>query len=245
MSDSIHQAIDTLARQAGEALNIELSTAQLAQFKQLTVALLEWNARMNLTGITEPAEIALKHHLDSLTAVKLLLPAERKRLLDVGTGAGFPGLPLAIALPQLRVTLLDATAKKLRFIEEAGRVLGLENIRTVHARAEDAGRNDAHRGTYDFVIARAVNRMPALMECTLPMTKRGGMVIAMKGAAAHEETRTAAKAIATLGGELAGIDEVRLPGLDNPRFLVRVRKVGKTPRRFPRQAGVPNRDPIS
>lgn len=245
MSDSIHQAIDTLARQAGEALNIELSTAQLAQFKQLTVALLEWNARMNLTGITEPAEIALKHHLDSLTAVKLLLPAERKRLLDVGTGAGFPGLPLAIALPQLRVTLLDATAKKLRFIEEAGRVLGLENIRTVHARAEDAGRNDAHRGTYDFVIARAVNRMPALMECTLPMTKRGGMVIAMKGAAAHEETRTAAKAIATLGGELAGIDEVRLPGLDNPRFLVRVRKVNKTPRRFPRQAGIPNRDPIS
>lgn len=245
MNNPIHQAINTLARQAQETLGLELTAAQLAQFEQLTGTLLDWNARVNLTGIAEPFEIALKHYLDSLTALKLLLPAERKRLLDVGTGAGFPGLPLAIALPQLRVTLLDSTAKKLRFIEEARRALGLDNIRIVHARAEDAGRDDAHRGAYDFVIARAVSRLPALVECTLPMTKRGGMVIAMKGAAAHEETRAAAKAIATLGGELAGIDEVRLPGLENPRFLVRLRKIGKTPRRYPRQAGAPSRDPIS
>lgn len=225
-------------------LSLELSEAQLAQFEQLTGLLLDWNARMNLTGITEPAEIALKHYLDSLTLLKVLPKAGRRRLLDVGTGAGFPGLPLAIALPLLRITLLDSTAKKLRFVEEAGRALGLENIRIVHARAEDAGRDDAHRGTYDFVTARAVNRMPTLMECTLPMTKRGGMVIAMKGAAAHEETQAASKAISTLGGELAGINEVRLPGLENPRFLVMVRKVGKTPRRYPRQAGTPSRDPL-
>ena len=245
MSDSINRSIETLARQAQELLGVELSEEQLAQFEQLTVTLLDWNARMNLTGITEPAEIALKHYLDSLTVLKFLMPAERMRLMDVGTGAGFPGLPLAIVLPRLRATLLDATSKKLRFIEAAGRALKLDNIRIVHARAEDAGRDDAHRGTYDFVIARAVNRMPTLMECTLPMTKRGGMVIAMKGASAHEECAAAAKAIATLGGELAGIDEVRLPGLDKPRFLVRVRKVGKTPRRYPRQAGTPSRDPIS
>ena len=239
-----NKSIDALARQAQAVLSLELSEAQLAQFEQLTGLLLDWNARMNLTGITEPAEIALKHYLDSLTVLKILPQAGRRRLLDVGTGAGFPGLPLAIVLPLLRVTLLDATAKKLRFIEEAGRALGLDNIRTVHARAEDAGRDDAHRGTYDFVTARAVNRMPVLMECTLPMTKRGGMVIAMKGAAAHEETQAASKAISTLGGELAGIDEVRLPGLENPRFLVKVRKVGKTPRRYPRQAGTPSRDPL-
>lgn len=239
-----NKVIEEFARQAQSILSLELSATQLAQFEQLTGLLLDWNTRMNLTGITEPADIALKHYLDSLTVLKVLTKAGHSRLLDVGTGAGFPGLPLAIILPRLRVTLLDSTAKKLRFIEEAGRALGLDNIRIVHARAEDAGRDDAHRGTYDFVTARAVSRMPALMECTLPMTKRGGLVIAMKGASAHEETRAAAKAISTLGGELAGIEEVRLPNLENPRFLVMVRKVGKTPRRYPRQAGIPSRDPI-
>ncbi|MCY4145666.1 MAG: 16S rRNA (guanine(527)-N(7))-methyltransferase RsmG [Chloroflexi bacterium] len=238
------KSIDALARQAQSILGIELAEAQLAQFEQLTDLLLDWNARMNLTGITEPAEIALKHYLDSLTVLNVLPKARRGRLLDVGTGAGFPGLPLAIARPWLRVTLLDATAKKLRFVEAAGRALGLDNIRIAHARAEDAGRDDAHRGTYDFVTARAVSRMPALMECTLPLTKRGGMVIAMKGAATHAEVRSANKAIATLGGELADIHEVRLPGLEKPRFLALVRKVGKTPRRYPRQAGSPSRDPI-
>lgn len=240
-----NKAIDEFARQAQSMLSLELSATQLAQFEQLTGLLLDWNTRMNLTGITEPADIALKHYLDSLTVLKVLTKAGHSRLLDVGTGAGFPGLPLAIVLPQLRATLLDSTAKKLRFIEEAGRALGLDNIRIVHARAEDAGRDDAHRGAYDFVTARAVSRMPVLMECTLPMTKRGGLVIAMKGASAHEETRAAAKAISTLGGKLAGIDEVRLPNLENPRFLVMVRKVGKTPRRYPRQAGAPSRDPIA
>ncbi len=239
-----NKAIEEFSRQAQSILSLELSATQLAQFEQLTSLLLDWNTRMNLTGITEPADIALKHYLDSLTVLKVLTKAGHSRLLDVGTGAGFPGLPLAIVLPRLRFTLLDSTAKKLRFIEEAGRDLGLDNIRIVHARAEDAGRDDAHRGTYDFVTARAVSRMPVLMECTLPMTKRGGLVIAMKGASAHEETRAAAKAISTLGGKLAGIDEVRLPNLENPRFLVMVRKVGKTPRRYPRQAGAPSRDPI-
>ncbi len=245
MSSSIQQAIDNFAKQARAVLGCELAEPQLAQFEQLTSLLLDWNSRMNLTGITEPAEIALKHYLDSLTVLPYLPTSRRSRLLDVGTGAGFPGLPLAIALPLLHVTLLDATAKKLCFVAAAGQRLNLDNIRSLHARAEDAGRDDAHRGSYEFVTARAVNRLPALMECTLPMTKRGGLVIAMKGATAHEEARGAAKAIATLGGELAGIDEVRLPGLDNPRYLVMVRKVGKTPRRYPRQAGTPSREPIS
>ncbi|MYD39285.1 MAG: 16S rRNA (guanine(527)-N(7))-methyltransferase RsmG [Chloroflexi bacterium] len=244
MSRPYQQAIAELARQAQALLGCELAASQLAQFEQLTGLLLDWNSRMNLTGITEPADIALKHYLDSLTLLPYLPQARRSRLLDVGTGAGFPGLPLAIALPQLRVTLLDATAKKLRFVEEARRALKLDSTRTVHARAEDAGRDDAHRGTYDFVAARAVSRLPALMECTLPMTKRGGLIIAMKGSSAQEETRAASKAIATLGGELESVDEVRLPGLDKPRYLVMVRKVGKTPRRYPRQAGTPSREPI-
>ena len=244
MDSAIGQSIDELASHAKSLLGIALSDAQLSQFRQLTALLLNWNARLNLTRITDPAEIAIKHYLDSLTLLSVLPEIKRERLLDVGTGAGFPGLPVAIALPQLRLTLLDSTAKKLRFVEAAGEALGLDNIRVLHARAEDAGRNDTQRGTYDFVAARAVVRMPALMEYTLPMTKRGGMVIAMKGESASDETDSAAKAIAALGGELSAINEVRLPGLDKPRHLVIVNKVGKTPRRYPRRAGAPTRNPI-
>ncbi len=244
MDPAAGQPIAELAEHAKSLLGIALSDTQLWQFRELTALLLDWNARMNLTRITDPAEIALKHHLDSLTLLTALPEIKRQRLLDVGTGAGFPGLPVAIALPQLRVTLLDATAKKLRFIEAAGETLGLENIRVVHARAEEAGRNDAHRGTYDFVTARAVVRMPALMEYTLPLAKRGGMVIAMKGEAASQEMESAKRAIAALGGELSAIEEIRLPRLDKPRHLVIVSKAGKTPRRYPRKAGTPTRNPI-
>ena len=221
-----------------------MSDAQLSQFRELTALLLDWNARLNLTRITDPAEIAIKHYLDSLTLLTVLPKVRSQRLLDVGRARDSPGLPLAIALPQLRATLLDSTAKKLRFIEAAGAALGLDNIRVLHARAEDAGRDDAHRGSYDFVVARAVVRMPALMEYTLPMTKRGGMVIAMKGESAREETESARRAIALMGGELSAIEELRLPRLDKPRHLVIVKKVGKTPRRYPRRAGAPTRYPI-
>ena len=243
--ESKHGAsIDSLARHAQDLLGINLSQSQLAQFQRLTVLLLAWNARMNLTGITDPAEISIKHYLDSLTLLRHLPESGRARLIDVGTGAGFPGLPLAISLSDMRISMLDSTARKLRFIDAAGQALGLENIRTVHARAETAGRDDAHRGTYDFVVARAVGRLPALMECTLPLAKRGGAVIAMQGASAHNDARQAAKAIATLGGELDEIAEVRLPTMDKPRHLVIARKTGKTPRRYPRQPGIPARDPI-
>ena len=244
MESKYGESINALVRHAKDLLGINLSDAQLAQFQRLTDLLLAWNTRMNLTGITDSAEIAIKHYLDSLTLLRHLPQSGRARLMDVGTGAGFPGLPLAIALPQMRISLLDATAKKLRFIDAAGQALGLENIRTFHARAEIAGRDDAHRGKYDFVVARAVGRLPALMECTLPLAKRGGTVIAMQGASAHEDAHDAVNAIATLGGELQTIDEVRLPTMDKPRHLVIARKVAKTPRRYPRQAGIPARNPI-
>ena len=244
MESKYNAPIDALARHAHALLGIDLSLSQLAQFRQLTDLLLAWNARVNLTGITDPAEIAIKHYLDSLTLLRHLPQSGRARLIDVGAGAGFPGLPLAIALPDMRISLLDSTAKKLRFIDAAGKALGLDNIQTIHSRAESAGRDDAHRGKYDFVVARAVGRLPALMECTLPLAKRGGIFIAMQGASAHEDARQAAKAIATLGGELETIDEVRLPTMDKPRHLVIARKTGKTPRRYPRQPGIPARNPI-
>lgn len=233
-----------LAEEAASLLDLRLSAAQIQQFHQLSELLLDWNQRMNLTAIQDPAAIAVKHYLDSLTLAKVIPCFAGRRLIDVGTGAGFPGLALAIVFPRLRVTLLDATAKKLRFIDQAGQTLGLENIRTLHARAEDAGRHPKHRGAYDFVTARAVAKMPTLMEYTLPLAKIGGQVITMQGSRAYEETSRAAKAIARLGGELFAIEEIRLPTLDQPRYLVVIDKIKRTPKSYPRQAGVPARQPI-
>ena len=206
--------------------------------------LLDWNQRMNLTSITAPEEIAVKHFLDSLTLTKVVSHFDGLRLIDVGTGAGFPGLALAIAFPSLEVTLLDSTAKKLRFIESVREELRLNNVRTLHARAEDAGRNKLHRARYDIAVARAVARLPVLMEYLLPLAKTGGQVIAMQGMTAYDDANSAAKAIEALGGELFSIEEVLLPTLDNPRYLLVVDKIKKTPRQYPRQAGRPSRDPI-
>lgn len=233
-----------LHEQAKSLLGIKLSARQIAQFEALTGHLLAWNQRMNLTGITDPSDIQIKHYLDSLTLTRVIQRFDGLRLVDVGAGAGFPGLALAIAFPQLHVTLMDSTAKKLRFIDHAAAAIGLANIRTLHSRAEDAGRAKAHREKYDIVTARALGRLPTVMEYTLPLARLGGEAIAMKGLSAFEETAAAAKAIERLGGELFCIEEIRLPNLDKPRYLVVVDKVNPTPRSFPRKAGIPSRAPI-
>ena len=236
--------MSTLAEYTRACLDLDLSARQLAQFQALGEMLLDWNQRMNLTSITAPHDIVVKHFLDSLTLTRVLPQVDGLRLLDVGAGAGFPGLPLAIAFPNLQVTLLDATAKKLRFIDAVRAELQLHNTRTLHARAEDAGRNKQHRAAYDLVVARAVARLPALMEYLLPLTKPEGQAIAMRGQSAYADANAAAKAIETLGGELFSIEELRLPTLDNPRYLIVVDKIKRSPRQYPRQAGVPTREPI-
>ena len=233
-----------LRAHAHALLNLDLSDEQLQQFSTLTRLLLDWNQRMNLTGITNPSDIAVKHVLDSLTIPRVIPRFDGLRLIDVGAGAGFPGLPIAILFPKARVTLLDSTNKKLRFIQRVGSALQLKNINTLHARAEDAGQRKGHRQAYDCVAARAVAPMPALMEYTLPLAKIGGQVVAMRGADAYSETATAAKAIETLGGELFAIEEIKLPTLDKPRYLVVIDKLSSTPPRYPRQAGTPTRQPI-
>lgn len=233
-----------LRAQAKALLGIELSDRQLRQFDALTELLLDWNQRMNLTGITDPSAIAVKHYLDSLTLAQVIPRFDSLRLIDVGAGAGFPGLPLAIAFPKLRVVLLDSTRKKLRFIEHASDALGLANTRALHARAEDAGRSSQHRERYDIVVARAVAKMPVLMEYTLPLARPGGQTVAMRGADAYDDVYAAANAIDQLGGELFTIEEIQLPTLDNPRYLVVIDKIRPTPKRFPRSAGLPSRQPI-
>jgi len=234
----------SLAQLAGEWLGIELSARQAGQFSALTQLLLEWNARINLTGITQPDEIVVKHYLDSLSLRRVVPQFDGQRLLDVGTGAGFPGLALAIAFPRLRLTLLDATAKKLRFIEHAAAALGLRNVGTVHGRAEELARQPQHRERYQMVTARAVAKMPTLMEYCLPFVQLDGQMIAMRGADAYAESNEAARAIELLGGEIFSIEELALPGLEKPRFLVVVDKIRPSPRRYPRAGGLPRKAPL-
>lgn len=236
--------MSTLAIYTASLLGIKLTDEQLGKFERLTEQLLRWNERMNLTAITDPAEIAIKHYLDALTLAMVIPQFDGLRLIDVGTGGGFPGLPLAMVFPRLQVTLMDSTAKKLRFIDDVAYSLGLDNVISLHARAEDAGRDKRHRENYDIAAARAVARMPVLAEYTLPLCKLGGRAVAMKGTSAFEETAAAAKAITALGGELFGMETVKLPTLDNPRYLVVLDKIEPTPRRYPRKAGLPSRQPI-
>lgn len=233
-----------LRSHARALLGLDLTDSQLRQFHALTDLLLDWNQRMNLTSITDPSAIVIKHYLDSLSLARVVPCFDSMRLIDVGAGAGFPGLPLAIVFPKLHATLLDSTQKKLRFIKRASDALGLANVSTLHMRAEDAGRSIEHRERYDIVVARAVAKMPTLMEFTLPLARLNGQVIAMRGSEAYEETNEAATAIDQLGGELFTIEEIRLPTLDNPRYLVAIDKIRPTPRPFPRQAGLPSRQPL-
>lgn len=234
----------TLQNHARQLFELSLSDQQIGQFQQLSATLVDWNTRINLTAITDADEIAIRHFLDSLSIIPHVESFEGIKVLDVGTGAGFPGLPLAIACPEWQITLMEATAKKLRFIDHVIETLGLENAATLHSRAEDAGQNAQLREKFDCVTARAVARLPSLLEYLLPLTKVGGYCIAMKGRTAKDEVDSAGKAIQILGGALRGIKKVELPDVEQEHYLVIVEKIKPTPEQYPRKPGIPTRKPI-
>jgi 16S rRNA (guanine527-N7)-methyltransferase len=233
-----------LVEQAQSLFNISLSPEQVEQFDLYARELVDWNERINLTAITAPEAIRVKHFLDSLSILQVVKPYAGMRLIDVGTGAGFPGLPLKIAFPELRLTLLEATGKKITFLDHVIGQLGLTGVDTLHARAEEAGQMRGRRASYDLVLARSVARMPTLAEYLLPLAKVGGRCIAMKGETAAAEAADSKRAFALLGGHLAGIETVQLPGVTEQHNLIIIEKHSATPSAYPRKPGTPSQKPL-
>lgn len=234
----------TLQAQAAQYLQLEITDAQAAAFDRFAQELAEWNQRMNLTSITDPDDVRVKHFLDSLTLTQIINFDEGDRVIDVGTGAGLPGLALAILFPHIHVMLNEATAKKLRFCQHIADTLGLQNVSTLHARAEEAGQMPDHRARYDVAVARAVARLPALLEYLLPLVKVDGLCVAMKGESAYLEADDSSSALDILGGRLEDIVPIELPGIEDPHYLVVVIKTRETPAAYPRRAGIPTRQPL-
>jgi 16S rRNA (guanine527-N7)-methyltransferase len=229
---------------AANAAGVPLSQAQAAQLLRYRDLLIEWNARFNLTAITDDESILARHFVDSLTVLRVLKAGAGQTLLDVGTGAGLPGIPLKIAQPDLDVTLMDSTGKKVTFCQAVIDDLKLAGIRAVKERAEEAAHRPAYREEFDVVVARALAPLPVLVEYLLPFVRVGGLCIAMKGSDADAEIAQAARAIQKLGGALLRAEPVTLPGLPDQRALVVIEKLSPSPHPYPRQAGKPRTSPL-
>ena len=233
-----------ILKKAAEEYGISLSDTQLRQFDRYQELLVEWNQKMNLTALTEPKDVAIKHMIDSVSVYDEKWFSEGMSVIDVGTGAGFPGLPLKILCPSLKVTLLDSLNKRVKFLETVVSELGLSDIVCVHARAEEAARQKQYREKFDAVVSRAVARLPILAEYDLPFVRVGGFFAAMKGAKYEEEAEEAKKAVKLLGGGEPVLREIKLPGLEDKRGIIYIRKEKKTPSVYPRKAGTPEKNPI-
>lgn len=222
----------------------ELTKSQKEQFNKFYDILIDWNKVMNLTAITEYEEVLKKHFLDSLSITKVINLEEIQSVIDVGTGAGFPGIPLKITFPHLKVTLLDSLNKRVRFLDEVICDLGLENVDTIHGRAEDIGKKEKYREQYDLCVSRAVANLATLSEYCLPYVKIGGVFISYKSGNIDEEIRNSRKAVNLLGGVIEETVKFELPGTDIGRSFVIIEKQKSTPKKYPRKAGVPLKEPL-
>jgi 16S rRNA (guanine527-N7)-methyltransferase len=233
-----------LAQNAQRLLGIRLTAAQLKALEQYEAELLAWNKIHNLTAIRDPQQIRVKHFLDSLTCLLAMRDQPVKNLVDVGSGAGFPGIVLKIVLPEIHLSLVESVGKKADFCQHIVSKLGLENVEVIHERVETLGQNPAYRQQYDWAVARAVAVMATLAEYLLPLARVGGAMLAMKGESAPVETHTSEGAIQILGGRLRKLIPVVLPGVAEERYLVVVDKIAATPRAYPRRVGLPTKHPL-
>lgn len=227
-------------------MNLAATTEQLKLFEQFTDLMLDWNEKVNLTAILEPEEIVTKHYLDSL--VPLLYQEKYKldfsSILDMGTGGGFPGMPLKILLPEIKVILADSLNKRIAYLNHVIEELGLQNIQAVHGRAEDLGQDPGYRERFSIVFSRAVARLNVLAEYCLPLVQVGGHFVALKGPDLEEELAEGKAAIKALGGKTEGVEVLELPLSHDPRTLVIVKKLESTAKKYPRRAGLPAKKPI-
>ncbi len=233
-----------LAQQAYDLVGIRLTRAQMTALEKYEQILIEWNLRFNLTAVRTPEEIRTKHFLDSLTCLIAMRDTPAERVVDVGTGAGFPGIPLKIACPGMRVVLVESVKKKADFCRHVIAALGLEGASVIQSRAEELGQSVEHRERYDWALGRAVAVMPVLAEYLLPLVRVGGRALAMKGASGPAEAQSAEHALRLLGGCLHSLVPVALPGVAEERYLVVVEKIAATPRQYPRRVGVPTKKPL-
>ncbi|MBD9159681.1 MAG: 16S rRNA (guanine(527)-N(7))-methyltransferase RsmG [Clostridiales bacterium] len=225
-----------------EKMSISLNKEQYDQFYTYMVLLIEWNEKINLTAITEPQEIILKHFVDSLTIAKYI--EEGKTIIDMGTGAGFPGIPLKIYRNDVKVVLADSLNKRIKFLNEAIEKLQLKNIETIHCRAEELGKNKEYREKFDYATSRAVANLSTLSEYLLPFVKLNGSGIFMKTMEIDEELENAKKAIKILGGRIEKVDKFEIPESDLGRSIIIVKKEKQTPSKYPRKPGTPAKEPL-
>ncbi len=233
-----------ILQKGAESFGIQLTNQQVDQFFEYYRLLVQWNEFMNLTAITEMEEVMEKHFVDSLALSKAAEVGNIETLIDVGTGAGFPGIPLKIAYPHLRVVLLDSLNKRVKFLSTVIEALGLTDIQAVHGRAEDAARQKAYREQFDAAVSRAVANMASLSEYCLPFIKVGGVFVPYKSGNIEEELKDAGKAVKTLGGTIRRVEKFQLPDTDIERSLVLIKKTERTDKRYPRKAGLPSKEPI-
>lgn len=234
----------TIFQGALDELGIALEPSQMDQFMEYYELLVEWNHFMNLTAITEFHDVCTKHFIDSISLCRVLDCSKEQTLIDVGTGAGFPGIPLKIVFPNLTVTLLDSLGKRVNFLNTVIDGLGLEKIEAIHGRAEDFAKPDLLREKYDVCVSRAVANLASLSEYCLPYVKTNGFFVSYKSEKVSEEIQNAKKAIALLGGEIFHQEEFILPNSDIYRNLLVIQKVKATPKKYPRKAGLPTKEPL-
>ena len=227
-----------------EELNIKLEKRQMCQFLQYYELLVEWNSFMNLTAITDYDEVIKKHFIDSLSLVKAIDLSKEYSVIDIGTGAGFPGIPLKIAFPNLKITLLDSLNKRIKFLDEVINKLELKDIKTIHGRAEDFAKDKNYRQMYDLCVSRAVANLSTLSEYCLPYIKKGGKFISYKSEKINDEMNVARNAIKILGGNINSQVEFNLPDSDIYRKLFIIDKINDTPMKYPRKAGLPSKEPL-
>ena len=236
--------MENLKQETQELIGITLSPYQLSLLEKYKLELDEWNDRFNLTAIHEPEKIRIKHFLDSFSPYLVIKNTPIKRLIDIGTGAGFPGIPLKIILPETEVILVDSINKKTEFCQHIINILNLQGIQVIQDRVERLARDEQFRESFDWAVARAVAKLPTLCEYLLPFVKVGGNMLAMKGDQGPFEAQKAHRAVSLLGGELTQVIKLTLPGITEERFLITIEKKASTPEKYPRRMGVPGKRPL-